>query len=61
MSSSDNITHKKTRGEPSSLSTDSHKDDSSLKMSSSDNVTHKKTRGEPSSLSTDSHKDKDEP
>jgi hypothetical protein len=57
MSSSDNVTHKKARGEPSSLSTDSHKDDSSLKMSSSDNVTHKKARGEPSSLS--SHKDND--
>jgi hypothetical protein len=58
MSSSDNVTHKKTKDEPSGLSTDSHKDDSSLKMmSSSDNVTHKKARGEPSSVSTDSHKD----
>ena len=59
MSSSDNVTHKKTKDEPSSLSTDSHKDNiySSLKMSSSDNVTHKKARGEPSSLSI--HKDND--
>jgi hypothetical protein len=58
MSSSDNVTHKKTKDEPSSLSTDSHKDNSNLKMmSSSDNVTHKKARGEPSSLS--SHKDND--
>jgi hypothetical protein len=53
-----NDTHKKTKDEQSSLSTDSHKDDSSLKMmSSSDNVTYKKARGEPSRLSTDSHKD----
>ena len=59
MSLSDNVTHKKTKDEPSSLRTDSHKDNiySSLKMSSSDNVTHKKARGEPSSLS--SHKDND--
>jgi hypothetical protein len=59
MSLSDNVTHKKTKDEPSSLSTDSNKDNiySSLKMSSSDNVTHKKARGEPSSLS--SHKDND--
>jgi hypothetical protein len=52
MSLSDNVTHKKTKDEPSSLRTDSHKDNiySSLKMSSSDNVTHKKARGEPSSV-----------
>ena len=59
MSLSDNVTHKKTKDKPSSLSTDSYKDNiySSLNMSSSDNVTHKKARGEPSSLS--SHKDND--
>jgi hypothetical protein len=36
MSSSDNVTHKKARGEPSSLS--SHKDNDSLKMPLRDNI-----------------------
>lgn len=48
MSSSDKVTHEKTKEEPSSLHR--HKDNGSLKMSSNDIVTHKETKDEPYSL-----------